>query len=301
MHKQDSLKHMITILVVLALFMLSCQLFSSLFNSANQPQEDQVEQNNLNQPDQPEVEESDQIEGELNGAGPQEDARNLTPLDFGGIQLFYDSQVILEIVPESVPGSPGEFSLPYPPYIRYVLRMDYGTLELVDVFALKYAAEISGQELDKLADAINSQDVSDLDCIPEIQLEKDYKTCKNQEFHANVGFVDFENGSGLRFVTIYMVEDYEAVANHYLEYVYQGITANGECYLKGNFKISHDRLDEDGLIPSEVFDDSSGRMLEAYFEDFANLLNGLPDGYFPSLEYLDRIIRSIAVGVCGGG
>ena len=114
-------------------------------------------------------------------------------------------------------------------------------------------------------------------------------------------FIDFENGSGVRFVTVYGIQDAAPVSNEILVYTFQGITEDQQCYVKASFMLTHQELEDFAEIPAEIYSDPTGTALDTYFSDFEQLLNGDPDGFSPSLARFDLIISSIEMSYCLGG
>lgn len=237
--------------------------------------------------------------GALDGAGPDAGYQEL--LMAGPVELFYDPGVILVIEAEAVAGAEGGMFTPYPDYGRYLLPVDDGTIEVVDVYNLAYVNPGSVAEIDNLKTRIENRNLNALWCIPEVPLADGLDMCNRQQFFSNAEFIDFKNGSGVRFVTVYAIQDSVPVTNEYLQYVFIGLTGNGDCYVKAKFAITHADIPSSGWIPDEVYSDSSGELMEEYFMDNTWLLESAPDGFFPELEYFDAIIESLAIGVCGAG
>ena len=304
MNIQDNLTKILLVLFIVSLLVLGCQLITGAPPNVEQDNNEQ-ELPLLDQPNQPEVDSNQGASeegggGEINGAGPTSD--NMVLIETGGLELFYDAQVILEIQPQLIQNSPPDHPFEgYPTYMQYILPMDFGRLEMVDIPSLQFSSDFSGEVLANLEEIIEIGNTIGLECIPEVPLQDGYTTCGHQQFYANAGSIDFKNGTGVRFVGVYGIQDMAPADNENLVYVYQGISANGECYLKGRFRISHSSLPDQGELPREVYLDMSGNVSKQYFEEIKTSLEADPGGYFPNLEYLDRIIESIATGICGGG
>jgi hypothetical protein len=81
-----------------------------------------------------------------------------------------------------------------------------------------------------------------------------------QMFHAVVGYINFQNGSGVRFLTQYG-QAYWAVNNHDMFYAFSGLTSGGECWISGVLPISNPVLPAEGYPP----EDYSEPAIAAYY------------------------------------
>jgi hypothetical protein len=111
-----------------------------------------------------------------------------------------------------------------------------------------------------------------------------------QMFKAQYSVVPFQNGKGIRYITMYG-QAYYPVNNHDMFLSYQGLTADGKRWVSIVLPISHPSLPATG-------DPASGDMnnAEAYFAQKAADLNGQPAGSFsPSLPALDALLQSIQI------
>jgi len=87
-----------------------------------------------------------------------------------------------------------------------------------------------------------------------------------------VGFVEFQNGAGIGFVTAYAIEP-SPVTNRVLEYTFQGLTADRTAYVSLSFPIATAILkDEESVDDWEAFT----RKYDAYVSDQARRLDTLP-------------------------
>ncbi len=113
-----------------------------------------------------------------------------------------------------------------------------------------------------------------------------------QVFHANESFVDFQNGSGIRYLTQY-AQDVYPINNYSLFYTFQGLTDDGRFYVTAIFPVSTPVLPDPETIDldEEFYDNYSG-----YIEDTIFLLDTLPgDTFTPSLIDLDLLVESLSV------
>lgn len=130
-----------------------------------------------------------------------------------------------------------------------------------------------------------------------------------QVFLAKVQYLDFENGSGVRFLT-QLSQDYDLINNHKLFYTFQGLTSDRQYYvsvilpvaapiLPDNYPI--DPLEyvrwykfslKDYPVGSEAFVPKH----MAYVKETTQQLDALDaSSYTPDLDTLDAFIRSLRV------
>ncbi|MFN2145505.1 MAG: hypothetical protein ACK2T7_09125 [Anaerolineales bacterium] len=311
--KMRKLRHGLLLFgAVLALTALGCKFLTDLIlPKDNEPVAVQVDnQEPIDEPDEepaaepieePDVEPAPQDDspGEQNGAGP--DLNDEVELNIGGIQLFYDPNLIEDIQGEWKEASGGLMSEPWPASMHYDLLLDAGTMDLVEVFALEHASASYELAIGEIEDLLRGQPTQGLDCIPEVARDTAVQQCSHQQFVSNIKYLKFKNGEGVRWVTVYAIQDAVAVSNEYLVYRFQGLTDNGECHLSASFHITHDQLPDAAMLPDDVYTDMTGDLLNAYFEGFQMMLDYFPEGFMPPLEHFDAMIESLAVGVCGAG
>lgn len=237
------------------------------------------------------------------GVGPGEgEGGELVLLDHGGVEFYYDPEAILDIEAATIPASEGgAYEEAHPAYIQYSLVLDSGTIAVVPV---EFYESVSGAALEtfpELRSLLAGKNAESLDCIPELPLVAFYHECSHQQFNADLAFVDFRSGSGVRFVTVYGVQDAAPISNENLVYTFQGITDDGQCYIRANFRLTHRALEGITEIPDEVYADADGAALAEYFSAFQQQLEDDPAGYSPALTRFDRIMSSISVAYCLGG
>ncbi len=123
-----------------------------------------------------------------------------------------------------------------------------------------------------------------------------------QLFAAQIQVIQFQGGSGVRFLTEY--GQYFATANNTdLFYQFQGLTSDGKYYILAILPVSHPLLAVDenpeayvpeGGIPFPGYENENA--LNNYYTDIVNLLNATtPDRFAPTLSNLDAMIQSITI------
>ncbi len=291
--------------VILALTAFGCKIWTDLFspqdNEAPAVQPDNPEP--IDEPDEdPQldpVEPEEDFPGEQNGAGP--DLNDQVELNIGGIQLFYDPSLIADIQGEWKEASGSLMSEPWPAYMHYDLLLDAGTISLIEVYSLEFASASYEMALDEIEGLLQAQPTAGMECIPEVSRDTAYQQCDHQQFVSNIKYIPFKNGDGVRWVTVYAIQDAVAVSNESLVYRFEGLTGNGDCYLKASFRITHGFLPETDMLTDELYADTTGDLLKEYFDSWGLILDTVPEEFMPTLEHFDAIIDSLAVGVCGAG
>ena len=111
-------------------------------------------------------------------------------------------------------------------------------------------------------------------------------------FHAQEKYIDFQNGSGIRYLTQYS-QDITPITNQNLFYTFQGLTADGAYYVTATFPISAPTLaDEPAIDDWNAF----GAGYQDYLTQTINDLNTLTsDEYEPDLALLDTMVQSLRV------
>jgi len=114
-----------------------------------------------------------------------------------------------------------------------------------------------------------------------------------QLFQSNIRYLDFQNGSGARWLSQYG-QAYFPIGFPYLFYTYQGFTTDGKYYISMVLPVNHPSL----LNTSDVtMDDAFYNDIDNYTAEVRIQLDGQADSSFvPSLVLLDEIVQSMLVG-----
>lgn len=114
-----------------------------------------------------------------------------------------------------------------------------------------------------------------------------------QVMHAQVQFLDFQNGSGVRFLTQFDQAPLP-INNNELFYTFQGLTSDGKYYVAAVLPVTHPDLPAGSQVTQEQADAMND--FPGYLAKLTDLLNGQPPERFtPDLSKLDAMIRSLAV------
>ncbi|MGB2962431.1 MAG: hypothetical protein WBB69_00405 [Anaerolineales bacterium] len=213
---------------------------------------------------------------------------------FQGVSFAFDPSLAESVNAENIPGEGDEnafFSTPDH------LSFTFNNYALVDAFhtpVIKiYSVEefravngTVGESLDTLKAVIDSQPVYDENIFVADMFGA------AQYFRSLIGYLRFQNGTGVRFITQYG-QDASPIGWPSLIYAFQGFTNDGQYYVSAIFPISHPSLPD----PDEVVMD------DAFYDNFLNykadtqMLLDLQelDTFVPSALLLDGVIESTLV------
>ena len=113
----------------------------------------------------------------------------------------------------------------------------------------------------------------------------------NQVFHAQAKILHLQNGSGLRYLSMYS-QAFLPVDNYSLFYTFQGISNDGRTYVIAILPIKASTLQEQEGIPADTqsFIDS----YDSYLGEISSGLNALPAEQFtPNISEIDSMIETI--------
>jgi len=124
-----------------------------------------------------------------------------------------------------------------------------------------------------------------------------------QVFGAQVKVMNFQNGSGVRFLTEY-AQYFAAINNHDMFYHFQGLTGDGKYYIIAILPANASFLaadpdyaapiPADGIPFPQNLEDTSA--MDDYYHAITAKLNATPaEGFAPGLDLLDALIGSINI------
>jgi hypothetical protein len=124
-----------------------------------------------------------------------------------------------------------------------------------------------------------------------------------QVFRAQVKYLDFQNGSGVRFLTLY-AQYFAPIDNYDLFYTFQGLTSDGAHYvsviLPASASYLADTSSPDAVVPDGgvPFPDYNAADFDTQYQDYLTTLtarlNDTPaDQFGPSLDALDALVASL--------
>jgi len=148
--------------------------------------------------------------------------------------------------------------------------------------------EVVGQTPGNLQALLQSQQVGE--SIPYLPAYN-----AGQVIHAQVAFLDFKNGKGVRYLTQFDQAPLP-INNYELHYTFQGLTGDGKYYVAAVLPVNLPDLPADGSVdlnnpPSNFMED-----FPTYLSDTVNMLNGQPASAFsPDLSALDAMMGSLEI------
>jgi DNA-binding CsgD family transcriptional regulator len=200
-----------------------------------------------------------------------------------------------QVLPENPASDDGPYWEVYPQYVKIPLT-DYALSDtaFAPVVAVYPAAEYrrlsaqAGEQLDILQTMLagRPEDASPMPFLPIINM--------GQVFHSNVQYLDFRNGSGVRYLTQY-AQGINPVNNRELFYTFQGLTADGSQFISITLPVSHSSLPAD---PSALSEAEYTALVQNsnYYNETAAALSAQPDDSFaPSLGQLDALVESLLI------
>jgi hypothetical protein len=115
-----------------------------------------------------------------------------------------------------------------------------------------------------------------------------------QVLHTALKYIDFQNGSGVRYMTQYD-QAVDPINNQELFYTFQGITSDGSYYISVILPISDPNLPKDAQMTNAEMDKIS-KDYNQYIQDTIKLLDGeTPDSFTPNQASLDALVASLKV------
>jgi hypothetical protein len=115
----------------------------------------------------------------------------------------------------------------------------------------------------------------------------------SQVMHAQVQYLDFKSGKGVRFLTQFDQAPLP-INNYELIYTYQGLTSDGKYYIAAVLPITHPDLPASSNMSNEQIKTLSD--FPAYLSTTVTMLNQqAADSFTPDLAKLDAMIRSIEI------
>jgi len=113
-----------------------------------------------------------------------------------------------------------------------------------------------------------------------------------QVMHSNLRYLDFQDGSGIRYLTQYG-QDISPINNQSLFYTFQGLTSDQRYYIAAIMPVSNPILPDPKTV---VVDNTFVQNYPVYVKDIEQKLSAQPDTSFtPNLALLDALFQSMKV------
>lgn len=239
----------------------------------------------------------------LNPRATSTPASTSTPtpdVDFEGITFSFDALLSREVIANRVPAE-GVASDPiwmiFPDHAHFIF-MNYlhgeafHTAQIFVYPITEYRArnEYVDDIFTRLQQFIEEKPSAALEGIPFLPFWN-----AAQLMTSNIRYLEFENGSGVRFLTQYG-QALWPVDNINLFYTFQGMTADSSHYVAAIFPVTNPILPDDG---AELIDPDFEAFIDnwdGYLAETVNQLNGQGMSSFsPDLSLLDALIQSLHI------
>ena len=151
---------------------------------------------------------------------------------------------------------------------------------------------VVADRVDALRALIDTQPQTIDDPVPVLPLVNAQQVLK-----AQVKYVNFTQGAGVRFVTYYS-QALDPLINGQVFYTFQGLTSDNQYYIAFFYPISASTL-PNSYQETDAAKDPDGfvKRFDSYLQATVQSLNELADsGYTPSLEKLDTLVQSLQLG-----
>jgi hypothetical protein len=232
---------------------------------------------------------------------PQEEQPPAPDVDYEGISFSFDPSLAANVLPATIPGqNMGDDYMPFETYPTH-FEFSFGSYAIADHFHTpqigvypvdeyraisSYASDIIDSLQWTLANRPPGGAMSDLPFLPMWPAA--------QMFSAKVGYFDFQNGSGVRYLTMYG-QDIYPVDNQNIFYTFQGLTQDGRYYISAVLPITNINLPYDGS--TEVGDWMAfDQNWDTYINDTVHWLNDQVNANFsPDLSTLDQMMASFKI------
>jgi hypothetical protein len=217
---------------------------------------------------------------------------------YEGISFSYDDTIATNVITETIPENQGDEYSPYwdvypEHYVftfeGYILPDTFHSPKIFVYPIPAYEAmnDVVREEINDLRQLLVQRPTSPV-YIPSLPIFN-----AAQMMRSNISYIDFGNGTGVRFLTQYG-QSYYPINNQTMFYSFQGVSSDGKYYIAVTFPVSHPSLSPDGSeIPGGDFD-AFANNFNNYISDMENQLGAEdPSTFNPNLDILDQFIMSL--------
>ena len=222
-------------------------------------------------------------------------------VSYEGISFSFDDSITVSVSSATVPGqNMGEDYMPgetYPTYDEFRFN-DYAIADhfhtpVINIYPVAEYRSISAAASDvidtlqwTLANHPSGGSLSNLPFLPIWNAA--------QMFSAKVAYFNFQNGSGVRYLTMYGQAVYP-LDNQNLFYTYQGLTGDGRYYISAILPVTNMDLPNDGATTVDDWYEFDQNW-DAYIVGTLQWLNDQDaNHFFPSLTSLDEMVASFRI------
>ncbi|MDW7755251.1 MAG: hypothetical protein SCH68_08810, partial [Brevefilum sp.] len=222
-------------------------------------------------------------------------------VDFEGIRFSFDQKIARTVIPVVIQGQNlGEEYMPgdtYPNYTEFSFE-SYGVsdhfhepkIHVYPVEEYRIINPSAANIIDELQQTlINKPGGGAMSKLPFLPMWN-----AAQMYSANVEYIDFQNGSGLRYLTMFGQAIYP-IDNMNLFYTFQGITDDGRYYISAILPVIHGGLPNDGASLLEDYEGFIENWDNYLAESLTWLEEQTPQSFLPNLEDLDAMMSSFVI------
>jgi putative hemolysin len=234
---------------------------------------------------------------EIPASTPTEVVVQTPQVDYEGVSLSYDLALAADVVGETIPvtGGEGPGSPAAPQHIQlsfqgYVLPETFHEPRILVYPVAGYEAlnECAAQRIADLRQLLAAR--------PEAPEQIPFLPLFNaaQLMRIQVSYLDFQNGSGVRFLTQY-AQAYLPINNFELFYTFQGLTNDGQYYIAAILPVSHPTLPADYMAYEDGDLSTLAESFDDYIAEIETELGAEPASSFtPDLSLLDQMVASLS-------
>ena len=232
---------------------------------------------------------------------PQIPEATVSGTSYGGVSFSVDPLLANNVTPRTVPANtPPQDNAPWdaanPEYIQFKLSgypltgTDFEPiLEVYPVMEYENVNAAAIEKIDSLRQFLKDKPTNpeNIPFLPTLNA--------GQMLHAGVAYLNFKNGSGVRYLTQYG-QSFLPINNKSMFYTFQGITNDDMYYVSAIFPLSHPDLPADGSqVPSGDYQTFADNFPKYILEMETTLSNANVLDFTPNLATLDALIQSLEV------
>jgi len=236
---------------------------------------------------QPTQQEAPPVQQETQPAAPD--------VSFDGVSFSYGDGLGRDVSTKIVPSDLGEGPYWGSPehiefeFVGYPVANDYHqpAVFIFSVADYKAGSEGAVEIIDRLQTLLDSRPANPEGGIPLLPIYN-----AGELGWAKVAYFDFQNGSGVRFVT-QLGQAFWPFHNRAMFYTYQGLTGDGRYYVSVIMPLSHPMLDAyDNYQPPDDFYDIAETLVR---EQVDGLNSQTDESFTPNIAVLDEMVQSLRV------
>ena len=222
-------------------------------------------------------------------------------VNFQGISFSYDSELAKGVSPEQIPAAAEAENAPtwaiYPAHVQFTFNdypletpINQPRLYIYPTNQYRAINPTAAEQIERLEQLLANRPEAPEENLPFLPLFN-----ANQVIHPQVAYLEFQNGSGIRFLTQYS-QAVGPINNNELFYTFQGLTEDGAYYVSAIFPVSHPSLPADAsTVPGGDLSAFESNFENYRVETMQQLSQAEPGSFTPDLTRLDRLVETILI------